>query len=132
MGLAGTDLVRIDAMLHDLAVALHYLLVERKPPDRILRIRPGLRSIREILVPAGRMEGRSQTFWSQLATKNLPAYWAKGNASVLAIWGTNDFIAAEADHPLIAEIVNKARPGKGPYVALDGSDHALLKLLRSV
>jgi len=62
----------------------------------------------------------------------LPAYWAKGDAAVLAIWGRNDYFATEADHPLIAEIVNKARPGKGTYVALDGSDHALLKLLRSV
>lgn len=66
-------------------------------------------------------------FWSQLATKNLPAYWAKGNAYVLAIWGKNDFIATEADHPFIAEIVNKARPGKGVYVALDGSDHGFRK-----
>jgi hypothetical protein len=69
----------------------------------------------------------SLTFWSQLATTNLPAYWAKGDAAVLAIWGRNDYFATEADHPLIAEIVNKARPGKGTYVALDGSDHAFRK-----
>src|SRR5437867_9136938 len=37
------------------------------------------------------------------------------------------FIATEADHPFIAEVVNKARPGKGAYVALDGSDHGFRK-----
>ena len=46
---------------------------------------------------------------------------------MLAIWGRNDFIATEADHPFIAEIVNKARPGKGTYVALEGSDHGFRK-----
>jgi pimeloyl-ACP methyl ester carboxylesterase len=121
--LAGDDPARIDSMLRDLAVALHHLLVERKAPEDVLRARPDLRSILAKLAPAGRIDGRSLAFWSQLATRNLPAYWARGNASVLAIWGRNDFIATESDHPFIAEIVNRARPGKGAYVALDGSDH---------
>lgn len=42
---------------------------------------------------------------------------------MLAIWGRNDYFATEADHPLIAAIVNQVRPGKGTYVVLDGSDH---------
>jgi hypothetical protein len=46
---------------------------------------------------------------------------------VLAIWGRNDFIATEADHPFIADIINKARPGKGTYVALDEADHGFRK-----
>jgi hypothetical protein len=41
--------------------------------------------------------------------------------------GKNDFVATEADHPFIAEIVNKARPGKGTYLALEGSDHGFRK-----
>ena len=62
-----------------------------------------------------------------MASKNLPAHWAKGNADVLAIWGRHDFIATEADHPLIAETVNKARPGQGAHVVLEASDHGFRK-----
>ena len=42
---------------------------------------------------------------------------------MLAIWGKNEFIATEADHQFIADIVNRSRPGKGLYLALDGIDH---------
>ncbi len=121
--LGGADPARIDSMLRDLAAALHYLLIERRPPDEILRVRPDLRSTLTKLAPAGLIVGRSASFWSQVATKNVPAYWARGQAHVMAIWGRNDFIATEADHPFIAEVVNKARPGMGTYVALEGSDH---------
>src|SRR5205814_1291137 len=42
--LAGNDPAHIDSTLRDLAVALHYLLMEQKAPDEILRVRPDLRS----------------------------------------------------------------------------------------
>ena len=125
--LAADDPARIDAMLRDLTAALHLLLVEQKPPDEVLRVRPDLRSILAKLAPAGLINGRSIRFWAQLVTKNLPAYWTKGHPDVLAMWGRHDFIATEADHPFIAEIVNKIHPGKGTYVSLDDSDHAFRK-----
>ena len=125
--LAADDPARIDAMLRDLAAALHLLLVEQKPPDELLRVRPDLRSILAKLAPAGLINGRSIRFWSQLVAKNLPTYWTKGHPDVLAMWGRHDFIATEADHPFIAEIVNKTHPGKGTYVSLDDSDHAFRK-----
>src|SRR5438093_3686283 len=77
--LAGDDPARIDSMLHDLAAALHYLLMERRRPDEILRVRPDLNSTVAKLAPDGLIAGRSVPFWSQLASMNLPAYWAKGN-----------------------------------------------------
>jgi hypothetical protein len=46
---------------------------------------------------------------------------------VLALWGKNDFIATEADHPLIIDVVNEARPGKGTYIPLENSDHGFRK-----
>jgi hypothetical protein len=121
--LAGDTPARMDSMLRDLAAALHLLLIEQKSPEEVLCVRPDLRSILAKLAPAGRINGRSVRFWSQVAAKNLPAYWAMGHANVIAIWGRHDFIATEGDHPFIVEIVNKARPGKGTYVALDDSDH---------
>src|SRR4030095_15325864 len=123
--LAGDDPASIDTAQRNLAVALHELLVRRRPLDEVFRTRPELRPILAKLAPGGRIVGRSVTFWAQLTTRSLPAAWAKGNASVLAIWGTNDFVASRDDHPFIAEIVNRARPGKGAFVALEGADHGL-------
>ena len=123
--LAGHDPAQIDSTLRGWAVALHYLLVERQSPADILRARPDLRSALDVLSPY--LAGRAVPFWSQLAAQNLPAYWAKGSDHVLALWGKNDFVATQADHPLIVEVVNKARPGKGTYIPLEGSDHGFRK-----
>jgi pimeloyl-ACP methyl ester carboxylesterase len=106
--LAGDTPARIDSMLRDLAAALHLLLIEQKSPEEVLRVRFDWRSILAKLAPAGQINGRSVRFWSQVAAKNLPAYWAMGHANVMAIWGRHDFIATEGDHPFIVEIVNKA------------------------
>jgi hypothetical protein len=121
--LEGGDPASIDAMMRDLARALHYLLIERKMPEEVVRAHPDLRAIVGQLAPEDRISGRAITFWTQLARQNLPSYWAKGTAHVLAIWGKNEFVATEADHQLITDIVNRARPGKGLYLALDGIDH---------
>ncbi len=125
--LAGDDPASIDTAQRNLAVVLHELLVRRRPLDEVFRTRPELRPILAKLAPGGKIVGRSVPFWAQLATRSLPAAWAKGNASVLAIWGTNDFVASREDHPFIAEIVNRARPGKGTFVALEGADHGFRK-----
>jgi pimeloyl-ACP methyl ester carboxylesterase len=123
--LAGNDPAQIDSTLRGWAVALHYVLMEQKSPADIFRARPDLRSALDVLSPY--LAGRAVPFWSQLAAQNLPAYWAKGNDHVLALWGKNDYIATEADHPLIIEVVNKARPGKGIYIPVENSDHGFRK-----
>jgi hypothetical protein len=111
-----------------MGAAVQALLVDRTDPSALARARPELQPVLKILLPDGRhFWGRTLAFWSTLASTSLPAHWAKGHAQVLAIWGRNDFIATEADHPLIAEIVNRARPGQGRYVALPTSDHAFRK-----
>ena len=126
--LAGTDPAVIDARVADMAAVVQALMVDRMDPAALARARPELQPMLKILLPDGRhFWGRALPFWSQLAGTNVAAYWAKGNAHVLAIWGRNDFIASEADHPLIAQIVNRARPGRGRYVAVPGADHAFRK-----
>jgi uncharacterized protein len=73
------------------------------------------------------MYGRPVAFWAQLSNYNFPSYWAKVDAHVLALWGSSEFITTEEDHPLIAEVVNKAQPGRGKYVRLEESDHGFKK-----
>ena len=126
-GLGGSDAAAVDSTVRDLAAALHPLLVERKTPDEVLAAAPHLRPLLARLMPDGRIDGRALPFWTQLAATNLPALWSRGAGHVLAIWGRNDFIASEGDHPLIAQIVNAARPGMAAYVALDGADHGFRK-----
>ena len=127
--LAGTAAATIDARVRDMAAAAQALMIDRVDPAELARTRPELRSVLRVMLPDGRhFWGRTLAFWSQLAGTNLPAHWEKGNAHVLAIWGRNDFIATEGDaHPRIAEIVNRARPGQGHYIALPDSDHAFRK-----
>jgi hypothetical protein len=126
--LAGSDPAATDARVRDMSAAMQALLIDRTDPASLARARPELQPVLKVLLPDGRhFWGRTLGFWSKLAGTSLPAHWAKGQAHVLAVWGRNDFIATEADHPLIAEIVNRARPGRGRFVALPGSDHAFRK-----
>jgi pimeloyl-ACP methyl ester carboxylesterase len=126
--LAGTDAPTIDARVRDMAAAAQALMIDRTDPSELARTRPELRGVLKVMLPDGRhFWGRTLAFWSQLASTSVPAYWAKADTHVLAIWGRNDFIATEADHPRIADIVNRARPGQGRYVALPDSDHAFRK-----
>jgi uncharacterized protein len=126
--LFGNDAVSVDVTLRALADGLHRLVVEGQDPKAIAAARPDVGLVLDRFAPGGRINGRTPRFWAQATNQNLPARWAKGDASVLAIWGNGDFIATEADHPLIADIVNRARPGKGAAVVLDGVDHGFRKV----
>ena len=95
--LSGNDATSIDATLRDLAIVLHSLLVEHKNPKEIASARPELGTVLGRFAPGGRISGRTPQFWAQATNRNLPAHWAKGDASVLAIWGNGDFIATDAD-----------------------------------
>src|SRR5262249_48340307 len=126
--LAGHDEEAIDRTVRDRAAAHQYLLVENRSAEEVRREHPELREALADLLPDGRnMFGRTVRFWSQLAALTMPAYWSKPSAHVLAAWGKNEFISTEADHALIAAIVNRHHPGFGKYVPLENSDHAFKK-----
>ena len=57
--LEGADPASIDAMMRDLAAALHYFLIERKMPEEVVRAHPDLRAIVRQLAPEGRISGRA-------------------------------------------------------------------------
>ena len=67
--------------------------------------------------------GKSLDFWRQLNQTNFAKYWAKCGAHVLAVRGVSDFVTYDADHKLIADIVNKANPGRGTFSLAHDSDH---------
>lgn len=125
--LAGRSLTAIDATLRAQAAAMSCLLDLKMTPDEVIAKHPNLAAAVRDMAPNGLMYGRPVAFWSQLSNYNFPEYWTKVDAHVLALWGDSEFITTEEDHPLIAEVVNSARPGKGKYVKLPGSDHGFKK-----
>lgn len=121
--LAGNKPETTDAAVSALEVLMQDFFVQGRPYDDVLRSRPTMRSVLQRFFPDRRYDGRALRFWSQLQRTDLAAAWTKGTAHVLAIWGKNDFIASEDDHPRIAALVEKARPGRGASLVLDDIDH---------
>lgn len=78
----------------------------------------------DMFTPDGKtMSGMPLAFWRQCFQYNFADYWQKLNCNVLSLWGETEFIASYEDHPLIAEIVNKKRPGTAEYKLVPQSDH---------
>jgi hypothetical protein len=84
---------------------------------------PKLTVLADSLFPGGLCSGKTHDFWRQLLGTNFAAYCARCNAHALAVRGASDFVTYNADHKLIADIVNRAHPGWGKSAVLPGSDH---------
>jgi pimeloyl-ACP methyl ester carboxylesterase len=115
------DKVRLGSRL----VAMVFL--ENKSVMEVKQLHPELNEMADALFPGGLFNGKSLDFWRELGQINFPAYWSKCNAHVLAVRGASDFVTYDVDHKLIADIVNRAQPGRGKSVVLPDSDHLFLK-----
>lgn len=111
------DSVRYGAQLMALA------MIEKKSLDEIKKSHPHLAPLVDGYFPGGYFNGKNLAFWRQLNDTNFSKYWTDCNAPVLAVHGASDFVSYEADHKLIANAVNKVRPGQGKFVSLPNSDH---------
>jgi pimeloyl-ACP methyl ester carboxylesterase len=111
------EIARLGAQL----MALVFL--ENKAPAEVKVSHPKLAGLVDEFFPGGLFNGKSLDFWRQLAQTNFASYWAKCNAHVLAVKGQADFVVYEADHKLIADIVNRAKPGYGKFLIAPNSDH---------
>ena len=69
--------------------------------------------------------GRTAAFWQQLYRLDIPALWSAYPGKALAVWGKSDYISVPAEHRHIAELVNRAHPGNGTYLELEGCDHGM-------
>lgn len=98
-------------------------MLEKKSADEIKKLHPELATDVDAYFPGGRFNGKTLDFWRQLAETNFSKYWAKCNSHVLAIRGVADFVTYDADHKLIADIVNVGHPGWGKFMLLPNSDH---------
>ncbi len=124
MAMAGAPASEIDEALRKDSAINFEVFVAGRPPEEVAKAHPGLADrIGEMIAEGRYYAGRHHAFFRQLAAKNMAAAWEAFGGHALAIWGKGDFVSAEADHALIAAIVNRARPGHGTFLAMDGIDH---------
>ena len=96
---------------------------EDKTIEEVKKSHPHLAKLADDLMPGGLFNGKTLKFWDQLGETNFAKYWAKCNAHVLAVRGESDFVTYDADHKLIADIVNRVHPGWGKFAIAPSSDH---------
>ncbi len=96
-------------------------LNEKKVPRDIFKTRPEFQKIWN--EPSTHQYGRPVHFYMEANEHNIAAYWEKLDLPVLVIYGEYDWIMSREDHVMIAEIMNKKRPGLGTYVEVPQMDH---------
>lgn len=121
--LAGDTYENVDDTVRNVGRLFSLALTEGQPLVDIVKAHPELKPFADAYMPGGLFNGKSLKFWSQLAGINFAKYWANCNAHVLAAHGASDFVTYDVDHKLVADIVNKAAPGKGTFVVVPSSDH---------
>ena len=67
--------------------------------------------------------GRSERFFREFATVDIPAAWSAVQARVLVLHCQFDETTTEADHARIAATVNTRHPGQATHRELSGLDH---------
>lgn len=128
LALAGTPAGEIDAAMRQEAAINQAIYADGRTPEDLAAARPDLAPRVNGMFAEGKYyAGRHYVFFRQLAATNLADAWERFDGHALAVWGKSDFVSAEADHALIARIVDQARPGHGRFLAMDGIDHGFLR-----
>ncbi|MDF1816582.1 MAG: alpha/beta fold hydrolase [Verrucomicrobiales bacterium] len=113
------------------------LLIEKLTPKEIRAKGPGVAETMDKLgISHPYIFYRPYTWLHQASEVNLGEVWTKVASTpleieghdpiyprVLSIWGTADWVCEKKPILWINEIVNRARPGIGKFIALDSSDH---------
>jgi pimeloyl-ACP methyl ester carboxylesterase len=121
--LGGDTFEKADDLVRQASQLMALVFFENQSVAEVKKSHPKLRDLADSLFPDGLFSGKSLDFWRQLVGTNFAAYWSKCNAHVLAVRGASDFVTYDADHKLIADIVNRAHPGWGKSAVLPDSDH---------
>lgn len=103
------------------------VFLENQSVEDIQKAHPELSPLAEALFPNGMFNGKSLEFWGQLGQENMPSYWSRCHSHVLAVRGASDYVTYDVDHKLIADIVNRKKPGMARSLTLPDSDHLFHK-----
>ena len=105
--LAGDTFEMADDIVRQGSQLLALVFLENESVDEVKKSHPKLTGLADSLFPGGLFNGKTHDFWRQLLETNFAAYWGRCNAHVLAVRGASDFVTYDADHKLIADIVNQ-------------------------
>jgi len=115
--LAGDPPTEVDATLQSKEVCMHRLLIARQSESDIERDMPECKTRNRYPV--------ADAYMQEVAALNIAEPWTHIAVPVLAIYGSGDFVTAEADHRRIVDIVNVKNPGIAALHTIDGMDHHL-------
>jgi pimeloyl-ACP methyl ester carboxylesterase len=116
-----------DEMLKRIPFHVEYL-VRGRTPEQIEQERPELRGVWQSIrggAEAPPHYGRPYAWHQQAANRDFLEAWSKVEAPVLVFYGEYDQFEPRHGHKLIADTVNKLRPGTATLVELLKADHEL-------
>jgi uncharacterized protein len=116
-GLAGEAPAQVDSTLAEKEICMHRLLIEKQPESEIELTQPACK-VRNAYPAAA-------SYMQEVAALNIAEPWAHFSHPLLAIYGTGDFVTAEADHRRIVDIVNASHPGAATLKLVADMDHHL-------
>ncbi|MBL8047490.1 MAG: hypothetical protein JNJ45_02295 [Chthonomonas sp.] len=120
---AGDSFENADDSVRQVSHIMALAILEKKELAEIKKLHPELAPLVDAYFPGGLFNGKALPFWRQLNDTNFAKFWAKCGSHVLAARGVSDFVTYDADHKLIADIANRAKPGSGKFVMVPSSDH---------
>lgn len=120
---AGDSFENADEKARQGARMMALVMLEKQSPAEVKESHPELAPYVDAYFPGGLFNGKTLDFWRQLNDVNFASYWSRIECPVLAVKGASDFVVYEADHKLIADIVNQKHPGNGTFAIAPNSDH---------
>ena len=119
---------RIDAeMKRRIPFHVEYLL-NGKTPEQVEREQPDLKGVWQSIrggAEAPPHYGRPYAWHQQAANKDFLAAWTRIQAPVLVIHGEYDQFEPRHGHQLIADTLNRLRPGSATFVGVPQADHGM-------
>jgi pimeloyl-ACP methyl ester carboxylesterase len=116
-----------EEMNRRIAFHVDYLL-RRKTPEQIERERPELSGVWQSIRGAAEAPphyGRPYAWHWQAADKDFLEAWTQVRAPVLVAHGEYDQFEPRHGHQLIADTLNKLRPGSATFIQVPKADHEL-------
>jgi glyoxylase-like metal-dependent hydrolase (beta-lactamase superfamily II) len=105
----------------------HYeYLVNGRHPDVVAADSPAMQAVRDDILGMGDDDhyGRPFAWHQQLAKRNFLGAWAEIDAPVLVVFNAFDQYEIRHGHKLIADTVNRLRPGTATYIERDNIGHS--------
>jgi pimeloyl-ACP methyl ester carboxylesterase len=102
-------------------------LLRGESPTEISRSDPALAAVwNRIVGTSGETHyGRPPAFHQQAQRQDWPRAWTQVNAPVLVLYGEYDWYESRDAASLIADIVNRKRPGSATFTVIPKLDHHL-------